>query len=630
MEAFEQKLDLIRSQFDNTIKALKYEQPPKDTSKSKRRRLEKAETWPQDIGRSLQVLKESLEQLWRDFATLKQEVASKTGIGTYNNIRPPSTDMRDDTLDDDASARSRSGLVTLPIEPSGNIKTSQLGALSSDVEMSPEHDTSIQPPSDAPPIEPSGTIETPSGLNIEPDIETPSSNSENQASQPFSGGDSSIQSPLTEASGDIKPFSNSNSQPYPKSFPVGTKQISLKVNKQEWDAFSALYERIKHHDITLVEHLSIPVERGVARPVFKSFWRQTLHWKNNGQYAIVDYQEVKQPVKWTVPCVPPEEADPEAIMARWLNEFGPANGDRVLLPDYAANLDAVSTEDRASQCLPERSPIYPLQGNCLLERVPDMGGITLSETFSARRFGPVFTLHDEDFCLPSLNHIDKGLGKLWITTPRSARPMLVRLLQKLGLVPSDSTLHQQSIRHASVFLPPPFLQKNSIPYGICYQPRGQTIVVGEGVLHQGINCGPNIAEALNYAPYSWIPPRIDECGKDACGQLHPITYSMLMPLEEREEESGDDENEDGVVVLKAIQKRRMTKVVEHDAIESPPKDSATKAEWVSYIKRHSRTAIDTTPQLQSKYFRQALALRSRECVIDTCQIIRTWKANRPP
>lgn len=73
------------------------------------------------------------------------------------------------------------------------------------------------------------------------------------------------------------------------------------------------------------------------------------------------------------------------------------------LPQYATDIDLQAPGSRARYCLSQRSPIYLLQGNVLLESAPEIPGLTLPEGYVSAGFGTLFTVYTEDIDISALN-----------------------------------------------------------------------------------------------------------------------------------------------------------------------------------------------------------------------------------
>ena len=102
-------------------------------------------------------------------------------------------------------------------------------------------------------------------------------------------------------------------------------------------------------------------------------------------------------------------------------------------------------------------------------------------------------------------------GKLWLFIHPRFYPRLCKAVQRRlqelraggGVsVPSGEWCNTPG-HHKNLVLTPKFLKGSDVPYQVVVQQPGTLIYVREGVLHQVLNTGVNLAEAVNVGSYSW-------------------------------------------------------------------------------------------------------------------------------
>jgi hypothetical protein len=102
-------------------------------------------------------------------------------------------------------------------------------------------------------------------------------------------------------------------------------------------------------------------------------------------------------------------------------------------------------------------------------------------------------MHEEDCGLFSVNCMLSGSAKLWMIIPPSHRELLIQKLDGIFQMCPCS----QCIRHLDRIISPSQLEKWGIPYFLDYCMPGQLIVTMPQAVHQIVNNGPNLAEAIN-------------------------------------------------------------------------------------------------------------------------------------
>ncbi|XP_052131332.1 lysine-specific demethylase 4-like [Frankliniella occidentalis] len=115
-----------------------------------------------------------------------------------------------------------------------------------------------------------------------------------------------------------------------------------------------------------------------------------------------------------------------------------------------------------------------------------------------------FAGHTEDGALYAANYLHLGFPKIWITIPPEYCEKVRDSLQslKMDLV---HTSCMNSLNHKYYVFTLKFLDDLNVKYHITVQHVGQLIILEPHTIHWGFNCGPNIAEAVNFGTVSWIP-----------------------------------------------------------------------------------------------------------------------------
>jgi hypothetical protein len=345
-----------------------------------------------------------------------------------------------------------------------------------------------------------------------------------------------------------------------------------------------------------------------TRPSFTTCQRQAVTWVS-ATVATVEFYNNRNTGAWQIPD-PNETFEAGRAIDRWFELFGPG-ADREL-PDYAINIDVRNPRLRTRAGLPRTSAIYPLSGNVLLDSAPNLQGVTTPEAFSSRGFGTVFTLHVEDFEAPSININHCGADKLWIIVAQEDSKKLAATLLRDDFAKDETKCHQY-IRHENLFLHPAYLEQNNIRYNCVLQPPGTAILLFPGVAHYGFNLGPNLAEAVNYAPECWVPPELTIC---RCFKRNPIVRQMFLPKEKIPHDLPPSKKRKEACQRQNTAKRLRT-------CQRPPHNADPK-EWVRYISNFEH--FDHTPTLSSSQaLRHILALWSRQCILRVCMAVQLWK-----
>ena len=122
------------------------------------------------------------------------------------------------------------------------------------------------------------------------------------------------------------------------------------------------------------------------------------------------------------------------------------------------------------------------------------------------------TEHVEDSLADSANVSHVGKEKIWMFVDRQDYARINRIVaQKLkdlsdvdggdaGLLTENCVL---PLHHKNLVLTPRFLDENGIRYESLVQGAGDLVYIRYGILHQVINVGLNVAEAINVGSDAW-------------------------------------------------------------------------------------------------------------------------------
>ncbi|KAK3363902.1 hypothetical protein B0T25DRAFT_528717 [Lasiosphaeria hispida] len=208
---------------------------------------------------------------------------------------------------------------------------------------------------------------------------------------------------------------------------------------------------------------------------------------------------------------------------------------------YRTDISAETHQQRATNCLPEESMIWPLKGNLLSKTKCSIPGLHWPYAYeSGSEFGASFSDHVEHFGLYSISHLHVG-RKLWRIIPPSAADAFVEKLKE-----SDSEITwecDQCVRHAGVFVPVSTLKEWGIPFTIVDQKASEIIITVPWAYHSGFSTGYTLAEAVNYAGGEWTPDAHTPC-LASCPD-HPILVDSLAFLGPGEEQQRVGEVENG-------------------------------------------------------------------------------------
>ena len=171
-------------------------------------------------------------------------------------------------------------------------------------------------------------------------------------------------------------------------------------------------------------------------------------------------------------------------------------------------------------------------GSRLLSTAKHVPGLHSTFLYLSRKTS-VFFLHREDVGTRSANRHWEGYPKLWLLIhPGSASRLESRVVETLRI---QSPICGQFIRHRDLIIPPSLLRKWNVKFEIVLQGPGVQVMVGPDTYHQGINLGPNLAEAINYTEPDWIAsPLYTACCRKKFGWCPNIDPIRLSDMEIRE------------------------------------------------------------------------------------------------
>lgn len=166
--------------------------------------------------------------------------------------------------------------------------------------------------------------------------------------------------------------------------------------------------------------------------------------------------------------------------------------------------------------------------NC---RVPPMPGIN-SSMFYIGSAGSFTEMHVEDSLADSVNLLHAGKEKIWMIIDRDDYTKTNEIVaQNLRDASHDeeredvSEICALSLHHKNLVLTPSFLDEHKIRYEFVVQKAGDLLYVRYGILHQVVNVGVNIAEAINVGSNEWnfINQLKTICPCERCALIHAAT-----------------------------------------------------------------------------------------------------------
>ena len=144
-----------------------------------------------------------------------------------------------------------------------------------------------------------------------------------------------------------------------------------------------------------------------------------------------------------------------------------------------------------------------------------MPGINTS-MFYVGSTGSFTEMHVEDSLADSVNVIHAGKGKIWMIIDRRdyarTNEMVAQMLHNVsrddvnGKSKTELKMCILPLQHKNLVLTPRFLDEHEIRYEFVVQKAGDLLYVRYGILHQVVNLGLNVAEAINVGPMRGISP----------------------------------------------------------------------------------------------------------------------------
>lgn len=114
-----------------------------------------------------------------------------------------------------------------------------------------------------------------------------------------------------------------------------------------------------------------------------------------------------------------------------------------------------------------------------------------------------FCWHTEDNYMPSINYLHFGDPKIWYGIPASAADQFEQVMREA--IPDLFEKSPDLFHRLVTMVPPALLLQRGVPVYHTVHEQGQFVVTFPRAYHAGFNTGFNIAEAVNFAPPSWLP-----------------------------------------------------------------------------------------------------------------------------
>ncbi|KAK0627161.1 JmjC domain, hydroxylase-domain-containing protein [Immersiella caudata] len=228
-------------------------------------------------------------------------------------------------------------------------------------------------------------------------------------------------------------------------------------------------------------------------------------------------------------------------------------------------------------------------------------------------------MHSEDFDMPTVNVHHLGKPKLWFVVPAGEREKLLAALSRDKLAVRRQGSCHQFLRHASLFIHPKYLDEKSVKFTCFLQGPGVAVLVLPGAIHYGFNLGTNIAEANNYVPTGWEPPKLKEC---KCSGQNPITRKMLVPPTISPTKQRTALKRAATICQ---QTRKRPKLCRNS--DEQPNEDAPVSQWLRYISSFEPLTPPDAITRAPRIFRHILALWSRRSIVRICEAIKFWGSN---
>lgn len=193
--------------------------------------------------------------------------------------------------------------------------------------------------------------------------------------------------------------------------------------------------------------------------------------------------------------------------------------------EYHVDISAATKDERRTLGLPVKSAIWPLQGDELRNTRCGYPGTHSPFVYISPDNYSIFGFHREDYDTMAINHLHAGSAKIWlIVAPHHAERFEQAVQEEALLIGKNVKLEcSQFIRHLAIMVTEEFLIAKNIDFESVNQYPGYTIITLPKAYHQGINTGPNVAEAVNYAPPGWtVDDRYRCCTPRCSGHVAPM------------------------------------------------------------------------------------------------------------
>ncbi|KAJ0966496.1 hypothetical protein J5N97_023413 [Dioscorea zingiberensis] len=143
-----------------------------------------------------------------------------------------------------------------------------------------------------------------------------------------------------------------------------------------------------------------------------------------------------------------------------------------------------------------------LPGSVLAYESGNISGIQVPWLYIGMCFSS-FCWHVEDHHLYSLNYLHWGAQKIWYGIPgRDALKLEAAMKKHLSYLFEE----QPDLLHKLVTqFSPTLLKMEGVPIYRCVQNSGEFVLTFPRAYHSGFSCGFNCAEAVNIAPFDWLP-----------------------------------------------------------------------------------------------------------------------------
>jgi hypothetical protein len=169
---------------------------------------------------------------------------------------------------------------------------------------------------------------------------------------------------------------------------------------------------------------------------------------------------------------------------------------------YASDIEFNASRDWAFGSLEDSLSNHneSLLRHNLVGKIP---GLNTSMIYVGSTFS-FFPWHYEDNMLYSLNYLHEGDSKTWYGVAVADAPHFESVISK-KLFPEIVVKQPHHVWAKSCLVEPSVLVKRGVKVVSCIQNPGDFVLTSPGGYHQGFCHGYCFAEALNWAPLSWLP-----------------------------------------------------------------------------------------------------------------------------